>query len=928
MRLLRSTAARAALLAAAPPPLASGKPAIAVLAVCVVVAAAAAAPAAAQPALTASFAGFTDVNGNGVLDCGEPIELVATFATRNSGTPALDGQLYVPSYPGSTGFAFLAGSVRIDPDLTTGCTGTVVAGNHPGDSNARIDFSCPADPIDNNAWTLVVRYQGRYDSTGPASFTAAALANTSDGNTYRDAVTVAAAGALCSGGGGGGGGGSQVAVAKTAAGPATPGSLLVYTITATDQSGAGAGGLQLVEAVPPHATFSAAGSSFGWACSPGPPPWAAGSLCFNQVGNLDPNASLARLFAVTLDPIFPAAPVVIPNTACARLGSTVAGCASLTTPAAGTPALHLVKALAAGTGAPGATLTYSLAAANTGNQDLAGAVLQEVVPANTTFAAAASSPGWSCVPGAGPGTACSLDLGPLPAAGAAASRGFAVVVANPLPPLPPGAVVANQACLHAPAGGVADACANLAVPLAGTPVLQMAKTLRSGTATPGATLVYDLAAQNTGNAGVDVVSASETVPAHTTFAAAASSPGWTCVPAGGAAGALCTFPIGTLLAGATVHALYAVTVERPLAAGVAAIANTACLQLDIHEAPVRTCDTVTTPTLGHPLLALDKTYAGGPAQAGALLAFTLTAVNHGDQDLAAVGLTETVPAHTTFVAGASSPGWSCASGGAAGAACTLALGSLGAGASAAATFAVRADSPLPASVQQIANTGCAVAPGLAPACGQASTPPPPPAPPRIAAELQDSFARDLLGNGLAVAGDDLVYVLTVSNPSLTAALDLVVATPLDPHLSLDVGSVTTTAGVVTAGNAAGDAVATVHLPSLAPGDSFTIRFTATVGPLPAGLRLLSTQSTLTGGNFSPTVSDDPDTPEPLDPTTTPVGAAPGPPPVQSIPTLGTWGLLVLVAGLGATSCHRLRSTRPAGSGCAAAGPTATGSGGR
>jgi hypothetical protein len=46
-------------------------------------------------------------------------------------------------------------------------------------------------------------------------------------------------------------------------------------------------------------------------------------------------------------------------------------CASLNTPAAGAPVLHLAKSLAAGpphTAAPGATLTYALAAANTGNQ--------------------------------------------------------------------------------------------------------------------------------------------------------------------------------------------------------------------------------------------------------------------------------------------------------------------------------------------------------------------------------------------------------------------------------------------------------------------------------------------------------------------------------------------------------------------------------
>jgi uncharacterized repeat protein (TIGR01451 family) len=208
--------------------------------------------------------------------------------------------------------------------------------------------------------------------------------------------------------------------------------------------------------------------------------------------------------------------------------------------------------------------------------------------------------------------------------------------------------------------------------------------------------------------------------------------------------------------------------------------------------------------------------------------------------------------------------------------------------------------------------------------------------PLIVAELQDAFARDLLGNGLAITGDVLAYVLTVSNPGPTPALGLVVATPLDPRLTLDTGSVTTTAGVVTAGNAAGNAVAIVRLPSLAPGDSFTIRFTATVGALPAGLQFLSSQSTLAGSNFSPTVSDDPDTPAPLDPTTTPVGAAPVPPPVQSVPTLGTWGLLALVASLGCLSLvhmrrHRsagpMRSACPSGGARASAGASPAGGGG-
>jgi uncharacterized repeat protein (TIGR01451 family) len=873
--------------------------------------------AAAGPTLKSSVAGFTDVNGNGVLDCGEPVDLVAAFATNNSGTPALTGTLFVP-VAGSSGIVFQPGSVRVDPDLTNGCTGTVVSGNSPGDVDARVDFSCPADPLDNNSWTLVVRYVALYESASAPAFTAAAQASTSDGASYQDAVT-APAGSVCAGGGTP----NTVAVTKTAAGPATPGSVLIYTVTATDESGLGAGGLQLVEGVPAHTTFSAAGSSPGWVCSPGP---GAGALCRNPVGNLSPNGSLSAFFAVTLDPTLPAAPVTLANTACVRLGpAAVAGCASLDTAAAGTPMLHLAKSLAAGppqTAAPGATLTFALAAANSGNQDLADAVLEETVPALTSFSPAASSPGWACVPAAGgAGAACTLDLGAL-AAGAGGSRNFAVAVENPLPVLPPNDVISNRACLHTAAAGVADSCSTVGVPVAGMAMLQTVKTVVSGSGTPGATLVYGIAVQNTGNEGAFQVVAGETVPAHTTFAAAASSPGWSCVPASGAAGAACSLALGSLAAGATANALFAVAVDRPLAAGVTAVANTACariLPFPIEAGgkgarrgarPPRTaadgrdpsCDTVTTPTTGHPVLTLEKSFGGGPAAAGALLSFVLTAANGGDQDAGGVALTETVPAHATFAAAASSPGWSCVpASGAAGAGCTLAVGGLAAGGTAAATFAVRADSPLPAGVEQIGNVACVAATGLAPACGQATTPPPVTTP-AVAGELRYSFVKDLLGTGLAIGGDDLAYSLTVSNPGAAAALELVVALPLDPHLTLDAGSVTSTAGMIAAGNAAGDTVPVVRVASLAAGASFTITCTATVGALPPGLLAVSTQAMLTGDNFSPTVSDDPTTPAPLDPTTTPVGVAR----VSSIPTLGGWGLAALGAGIAGISLRRMR----------------------
>jgi uncharacterized repeat protein (TIGR01451 family) len=774
------------------------------------------------PTLHTSVGGFTDVNGNGILDCGEPVEIVAAYATNNSGTPALTGTLVAPA-AGTVGLSYQPGSLVVDPDLTVGCQAMIVSGNSPSDGSGQVDFSCPADPLDNNAWTVVVRYRAVYVNSGSPGFTATAHASTSDGKVYDDSVSRATA-AAC------GGAPAQITLTKNAAGPGTPGSVLLYTLTATDTSGLGAGGVQFVEPVPANTTFDAAASSPGWVCSPD---GMAGSLCRNPAGNLVPNGTLTRYFAATIDDPLPAGVTAIGNTACVRLGPTVvAACASASVPTAGAGILHLSKTLASGTAAPSATLGFTLTAANTGNQGLAGVVLQETVPANTAFDGGASSPGWVCSPGNGAGASCTLGLGTL-AAGGSAVRSFALTIDNPLPA---GVTeIANTACVGPGGGGVppsleraaggsgrlmsgggggrpssqaakraaarrkaaASSCATAIVPTAGRPALAVRKTLVSGTGRPGSTLVYDLEVQNSGNQGASAVAVTETVPAATSFVASASSPGWSCSPGAGA-GAACTLALGGLAAGQTAHATFAVALVSPLPAGTSAVANTGCAAL-AGGTPV--CDTVTSPTLGHPVLSMVKSYSGGPVHAGDTLVFQLAAANRGDQDAAAAVMVETVPAHTTFAAAASSAGWSCAPGPGAGGTCSLALGVLGAGVTVSRSFGVVVDSPLPAGVRQVGNAACLGDADGNSACSQVTTPPAV----ALAATLQDSLAHDD-GSGIAHPGDAIDYVLTVTNPSGTAATGVDVPTTLDPHVSLVVGSTTATAGgTITLGNAPGDA---------------------------------------------------------------------------------------------------------------------------
>ncbi|MDP9120352.1 MAG: hypothetical protein M3O15_03130 [Acidobacteriota bacterium] len=838
-------------------------------------------PVAAQPALKMSYVGFLDVNGNGILDCGEPITFSAVYTNTNSGPlpQGLSGSLFALAQ-GEQGLVFQPGSVTIDP--TSGCQPTITRGNTQEDVSAQVDFHCTVDAI-----RVAFQYRAVYYNAQAASFTATAQAATSDGKSLTDEVGQSTSGA-CTGPLG------RLAITKTAAGTGAPGSSLLYTLTVRDLTGLGDGGLQLVEAVPSNTRFSPTASSPDWICQPDNGP---GSLCRNPVGNVLPNGSLSRYFGVTIDSPLPAGVAAIGNTACVREGpTTVVACTSLQTPTTGTPRLHLTKTLGGGQAVPGANLSYTLALSNTGNEGAAGITLTETVPANTTFSPL-SSPGWTCSPGPAAGSTCTLPIASLDA-GASISRTFALTVANPLPAGV--TAIANTACGHGP--GLADACDSTTVPTAGMPALKVAKTLSSGTATPGTALVYDVAVQNTGNQGAAPVAVSEAVPPNTTFTPAASSPAWTCTP-GPAAGSTCTASIPTLAAGSTAHLPFALTLAKPLPAGVTEVANTAC-----SSAPsvADTCQTLTVPTLGHPQLGLVKTYSGGPAQPGATLVFDLSVSNTGDQDAAGAALTETVPAHTTFAAAASSAGWTCSPGPAAGSTCTLPVGTLPAGTTLHKSFAVTVASSLPAGVGQVGNSACLQDASGNTACGQSTTP----VPITLTAELRAVVVGDPHADGQARPNDVVQYTLVVTNPSLAAAQALAIPIHLDPHLTLAAGSVTTTAGTVTAGNQAGDTTPTVGLPSLPPGGTVTIVFRTTVAAfLPGDLKLLSSQAMLSGANFPATVSDDPDTPAPLDPTTTPIATDLV---LHAIPTLGSAGLTLLVALLGVAAVQALRR-RPAAS---------------
>ena len=94
------------------------------------------------------------------------------------------------------------------------------------------------------------------------------------------------------------------------------------------------------------------------------------------------------------------------------------------------------------------------------------------------------------------------------------------------------------------------------------PILQIKKTPNTSSVAPGATLIYTLSYRNLGGTTATSVMITETVPAHTTFNAAASTSGWSC-PDGSPPATVCTLSVPNVAPGGKGAVLFAVSVDNP-----------------------------------------------------------------------------------------------------------------------------------------------------------------------------------------------------------------------------------------------------------------------------------------------------------------------------------------------------------------------------
>ncbi len=369
---------------------------------------------------------------------------------------------------------------------------------------------------------------------------------------------------------------------------ATPGGGVAYALTYANAGNQDAEGVVVTETVPAHASFDPASSTAGWSCTPDS---TAGSICTLSIGSLaGAGSGGAAVFAVIVDaaPLAAGVDQLDDGASIADDGANGADANpadnsdSDTTPIDAAPDLRLIKTSDHTDAGPGDRIDFALSYANHGTQDATGVQIGETVPANTTFSAAGSTGGWSCPSGTGAGSACTFSVGNL-GGNATGSVIFAVTVDSPVAAA--GEQVSNLASVADDGtNGVdpnpADNSDTAGSSITAAPDLQISKQADRSNVHPNESLVYTLTYANAGNQSSSGVTVTETVPAHTTFAAAASAAGWTCTPGPGA-GSTCRLSLGTVVAGAPpATALFAVVVDASVPAAVETIDNTVSIADD------------------------------------------------------------------------------------------------------------------------------------------------------------------------------------------------------------------------------------------------------------------------------------------------------------------------------------------------------------
>ncbi|MGE4190288.1 MAG: PKD domain-containing protein [Thermoanaerobaculia bacterium] len=259
----------------------------------------------------------------------------------------------------------------------------------------------------------------------------------------------------------------------------------------------------------------------------------------------------------------------------------------------------------------------------------------------------------------------------------------------------------------------------------------------------------------------------------------------------------------------------------------------------------------------------------GRTSPGDEILYRIEVLNEGGSAALAANLTDPVPANTVLVPGSVFP----ESGVISLDPIIVAFDPLEPGATAIVQFVVVIDEPLATGVTEIVNSGVVAALDQ-PAVPTDDPDQPGPADPTrtpvaSAPRLAASKVAELIdvdGDGAASAGDLLDWRISVQVQGDTAAVGLLLQDQIDPWLEVLPETVSYPGGRLLS-----LLPVAVVFDSVPVGNEVIVSFRTEIAPeLPPEVEFVSNQATLLALDMDPVPSDDPATPEPLDPTVVPV----------------------------------------------------------
>lgn len=568
-----------------------------------------------------------------------------------------------------------------------------------------------------------------------------------------------------------------------------------------------------------------------------------------------------------------------------------------------------------GVPSPGDTLLYSIEVANTGNGAATGATAADLLDPNTSLVVGSVQASQGVITsGNNPGdTSVAINIGTIAARSGTFTASYLATINDPLPP---GVnLISNQATgtsneipfivTNDPSTPAPNDPTTIAVFARPDLVIHKVDSLLvdadlSGGPSAGDTLQYVVTITNQGNIAASTVSFTDLPDPLTAIVAGSVVTSQGVVVSGNAGVPPIEVQLGMIPGGGgTATITFDVVVANPLPVGATIVSNQGIVRST--ELPDLVTDDPDTPADSDPTLtqvvpgpfvrvskaaalAIDADGNGFPSP-GDTLQYDITVRNDGSQVGLAAVLNDTPGAFTELIPGSvvTSQGAVTQGNGPFDTTVSVAIGNLAAnGGVVTISFLVVVDAVIPEGIDEVANQAFVAGSnfGVRPSGDPATSAPEDPTrtpirpEPVLSAAKAAILAVDADANGIPTAGDTLLYSVTIRNVGNLIADAVVFTDTPDANTTLVVGSVRTSQGTITNGNA-GIPPVVVALGDLPRGATVTISFEVTVNaPLPMGVVEVANQGLVSAENAVDILTDDPRTTNADDATVTFVGPDP------------------------------------------------------